>query len=93
MYQMGFSSAILNSLDRVLNNVYAGQTLSQHIGTVMSDFYLGDESPSVDLTAIIAQLKQNPLNPFLFLSGMALDALSKDTPPSDNDLTLFLPVE
>ena len=93
MNKMGFSSAILNSLDRVLNTEYAGQTLSQHIGTVMADFYLGDESPSVDLTTIIAQLKQNPLNPFLFLSGMAMDALSKDTPPSDNDLTLFLPVE
>jgi len=91
MVKMGFSRGIINSLDRLLNEAYGSQTLSQHIAAVMSDFYSGDESPSEEQAQVIQRLKQNLLNPFLLLTGLALDSLSKDSPPPDNDLMLTLP--
>ena len=87
----GFSKGVIASLDRFLNAMYGELTLSQHIATVMTDFYSGDEIPSEETSQVIKTLKQNLLNPFLFLAGLTIDSLSKDSPPPDNNLSLILP--
>ncbi len=91
MTQMGFSRGIIYSIDQLLNRVFGTQTLSQHIADVMTDFYSGDEQLSEEQAQVIKSLKQNLLNPFLLLAGLALDSLSEDAPPADNDLMFILP--
>ena len=90
MTQMGFPRGIIYSIDQLLNSVFGSQTLSQHIADVMTNFYSGDEQPSEETALVIQELKRNLLNPFLVLAGLALDSLSKDAPPADNDLSFMI---
>ena len=90
MTQMGFPRGIIYSIDQLLNSVFGSQTLSQHIAEVMTNFYAGDEQLSEETAQVIQDLKRNLLNPFLVLAGLALDSLSKDAPPADNDLSFVV---
>jgi hypothetical protein len=56
----------------------------------MIGFYAGDEQRSEETAQVIKMLKENLLNPFLVLAGMALDSLSKDAPPPDNNLLIVI---
>jgi hypothetical protein len=56
----------------------------------MTSFYAGDEHLSDETAEVIRELKRNLLNPFLVMAGMALESLSVDTPPADNDLSFVV---
>ncbi|MEA1884633.1 MAG: metallophosphoesterase [Thermotogota bacterium] len=88
--QMGFPRGIIYSIDQLLNRVFGSQSLSQHIVDVMTSFYAGDEQLSEETAQVIQELKRNLLNPFLILAGLALDSLSVDAPPADNDLLIVI---
>lgn len=90
MTQQGFPVGIIYSIDQLLNRVFVSQSLSRHTADVMIGFYAGDEQRSEETAQVIKMLKQNLLNPFLVLAGMALDSLSKDAPPPDNNLLIVI---